>query len=206
MEEINGQINGEINAELIGQITSNSNKSCIFFIVCVIICLIVVSLLIFVFKSMRFPNETELEQSEKEASKEARIKLENIFIYLKKFWCSFIIYAVSTSIIILFIASIIFDKNITVNIINQWVGLILGLAALLIGIISLVISFYNVDQAFQSQEKTREMLRELRQDLSGDIKHSADHIITETNKATFSGEMKAAVLPKNSYNWEEQSD
>lgn len=45
----------------------------------------------------------------------------------------------------MFISSIIFDKVVTINVLNSWVGIILGLVATVIGIISMVLSFYNLD-------------------------------------------------------------
>ncbi len=48
----------------------------------------------------------------------------------------------------------IFEKVIGLDEINTWVGIVLGLIALVIGIISLFLSFYNVDQANKTQDKT----------------------------------------------------
>ena len=45
----------------------------------------------------------------------------------------------------MFISSIIFDKVVTINVLNSWVGIILDLVATVIGIISMVLSFYNLD-------------------------------------------------------------
>lgn len=92
-------------------------------------------------------------------------KLQMICSYFRHFWWSFLIYIVATSIIFLFTASFIFKEEITLDIMNQWVGLILGMVALLIGIISLIISFYNVDQAFQTQSETNKYMNEMRIDI-----------------------------------------
>lgn len=56
----------------------------------------------------------------------------------------------------MFISSIIFDKVVTINVLNSWVGIILGLVATVIGIISMVLSFYNLDQGVKTQKETLE--------------------------------------------------
>ena len=75
---------------------------------------------------------------------------EKIAIF-KRFWGPFVVYVIATSIIALFIASFVANRNISLNDINTWVSLILGMVALVIGVISLFLSFYNVEQAYQSQ-------------------------------------------------------
>jgi hypothetical protein len=42
--------------------------------------------------------------------------------------------------------SLIYDKNIELSIINSWVGIILGLVALVATVFSLGLSFYNFDK------------------------------------------------------------
>ena len=93
-------------------------------------------------------------------------KLQMICSYFRHFWWSFLIYIVATSIIFLFTASFIFKEEITLDVMNQWVGLILGMVALLIGIISLIISFYNVDQAFQAQNETNRLIDDVKKRVS----------------------------------------
>lgn len=56
----------------------------------------------------------------------------------------------------MFISSIIFDKVVTINVLNSWVGIILGLVATVIGIISMVLSFYTLDQGVKTQKETLE--------------------------------------------------
>lgn len=83
--------------------------------------------------------------------------MQQISIF-KEFWGSFVIYVIATSIIALFIASFVVDKNIALNDMNTWVSLILGMVALVIGVISLFLSFYNVDQSVQAQDRTLEIM------------------------------------------------
>lgn len=87
----------------------------------------------------------------------------------KLFWGPFVVYVVATSIITLFIASFIADKNISLNDMNTWVSLILGMVALIIGVISLFLSFYNVEQAYQSQTDNLNEMKKVQEDLSNKI-------------------------------------
>lgn len=110
--------------------------------------------------------------------------------WLRRFWGPFIIYAVATSVIGLFIASYYSEKNITLEIMNTWVSLILGMVALVIGVISLFLSFYNVDQSVQSskenkidiekmQDKFRNEMNELKQSIEKKIDDSSEKTINE---------------------------
>lgn len=56
-------------------------------------------------------------------------------------------------------------KIVGLNEINAWVGIVLGLVALIIGIISLFLSFYNVDQANRTQEKTVEIIQTFQENM-----------------------------------------
>lgn len=89
-------------------------------------------------------------------------KIENTIEGFRAFWGEFIIYVLATSIIGIFIVSIVKRDNVTLADINSWVSIVLGLVALIVGIISLWLSFYNVDQANKSQraiEKTADVIK-----------------------------------------------
>ena len=89
-------------------------------------------------------------------------KIENTIENFRAFWGEFIIYVLATSIIGIFIVSLVKRDNVTLADINSWVSIVLGLVALIVGIISLWLSFYNVDQANKSQrgiEKTADAIR-----------------------------------------------
>lgn len=88
----------------------------------------------------------------KSAEEKERDRQEGKIARFRSFWGSFVVYVISTSLISLFLASFVSKQNITLNDINTWVSLILGMVALVIGVISLFLSFYNVDQAYQSQK------------------------------------------------------
>ena len=48
---------------------------------------------------------------------------------------------------------------------NSWIGIILGLVALIIGIISMFLSFYNLDQSIKTQQETVQMIDNLRKEI-----------------------------------------
>lgn len=93
--------------------------------------------------------------------------------WLRGWWLEFIIYVLATSVVGIFIASLVKKQNITLADVNGWVSIILGFVALVVGIISLYLSFYNVDQANKSQEQIQQTAEELspirgwQQDLNG---------------------------------------
>ncbi|RGH32999.1 hypothetical protein DW964_06715 [Ruminococcus sp. AM47-2BH] len=81
---------------------------------------------------------------------EERVKkatgLEKLIVYVRKHFWTWFIYAITTSLILLVAFSLIYDKNIELSIINSWVGIILGLVALVATVFSLGLSFYNFDK------------------------------------------------------------
>lgn len=81
-------------------------------------------------------------------------------------------YVIASGVISLFIAGIIFDKKITISIMNSWVGIVLGLVATVIGIISMFLSFYNLDQSIKTQNETVRMINELKEDIMNKIDRS----------------------------------
>ncbi|EOS68047.1 hypothetical protein C818_04214 [Lachnospiraceae bacterium MD308] len=89
--------------------------------------------------------------------------------FFRNLWGKFLFYVLATSIIGLFLGSVYFKKVIGLDVINTWVGIVLGLVALIIGIISLFLSFYNVDQANKTQEKTIEIITNLQRDIERKI-------------------------------------
>lgn len=106
------------------------------------------------------------EKHESKKSLTSRKKLSSRIDFFKMFWGPFVAYVVATSIILLFIASFALNEVITLTIMNEWVSMILGMIALIIGVISLYLSFFNVDQANQSQNemlgKMQELVRSVR--------------------------------------------
>lgn len=109
--------------------------------------------------------------------------------FFRDLWGKFVFYVLATSIIGLFLGSIFFEKIIGLNEINTWVGIVLGLVALVIGIISLFLSFYNVDQANKTQEKTVEIIQQFQDNmmdrihnLQKDVEHKIEENAAQTNE------------------------
>lgn len=78
----------------------------------------------------------------------------------RHFWGWFI-YIVSTSLIAIVVCSLIFDKNIELNTINNWVGVVLGLVALVATVFSLGLSFYNYDKQNELDKQNRELMQQV---------------------------------------------
>lgn len=81
---------------------------------------------------------------------------------LKTFWPPFMIYVVATGTILIFVAAFIEDKSIALSDMNNWVGIILGLSSWMVGIISLILSFYNVDKMVEAQKNTLKDVNEVK--------------------------------------------
>lgn len=97
----------------------------------------------------------------------------------REFWGLFVVYVMATSIIALFIASFTAKQNIELNDMNTWVSLILGMIALTIGIISLFLSFYNVEQSVQAQKDSLNIMNAVKEDIKDKL--------TEIDKRVESG-------------------
>ncbi len=113
--------------------------------------------------------------------------IDEIIKFFKDLWGRFVFYVIATSIIGLFLGSIFFEKIIGLNEINSWVGIVLGLVALVIGIISLFLSFYNVDQANKTQEKTVEIIQEFKDSMlerMHRLQIDVEHKIEESSEKT----------------------
>lgn len=96
------------------------------------------------------------------ASKNKRQSIEEKINFFRDFWGKFVIYVLATSIIGMFLASLIRGDSITLDTVNNWVSIALGLIALIVGIISLWLSFYNVDQANQAKQAVQETAKDIR--------------------------------------------
>ena len=48
---------------------------------------------------------------------------------------------------------------------NSWVGIVLGLVATIIGVISMILSFYNLDQSINTQKETVDMINNLKSEI-----------------------------------------
>ena len=102
--------------------------------------------------------------------------------FFRDLWGKFVFYVIATSIIELFFGSLFFEKVIGLNEINSWVSIVLGLVALIIGIISLFLSFYNVDQSISSQEKSINIMNDVKDDIKQEITNMKETMKVGFNK------------------------
>lgn len=92
-------------------------------------------------------------------------RLKKIIKFWKEIWGKLIAFIICGSIVALFIASFCLDKKLTLSIMNEWVSLVVGMAALVLGIISLFLSFYNVEQSNDVQRETIEIMNNVKTDI-----------------------------------------
>lgn len=110
--------------------------------------------------------------NERDSSK----KLDDEVEKMRRFWWPFSMFVIAMGVISLFTAGIIFDKKISISIMNSWVGIVLGLVATVIGIISMFLSFYNLDQSIKTQDKTLASIN--------NIKNEIINYVDKTSKET----------------------
>ena len=110
--------------------------------------------------------------NERDSSK----KLDDEVEKMRRFWWPFSMFVIAMGVISLFTAGIIFDKKISISIMNSWVGIVLGLVATVIGIISMFLSFYNLDQSIKTQDKTLASIN--------NIKNGIINYVDKTSKET----------------------
>lgn len=106
------------------------------------------------------------EKYKKENEKGLFTQLENSVWWFKRNWSLFVIYTASSSLILLFLLTLVFPQKDTLVIMNNWVSLILGFTALFMSVASMVLSFYNVEQSHNNEVRTAEMNEKINQKLS----------------------------------------
>lgn len=89
--------------------------------------------------------------------------------FWKSFWWKLVAFATVGSIVALFIASFCLKEELTLSVMNEWVSLILGMAAFILGIISLILSFYNVDQSYEVQKDTIDIMHKVQDDIENKL-------------------------------------
>lgn len=113
-------------------------------------------------------------------------KVEKTILFFKKYWAKWIFFLIGLSITLLFSFSLIFDKDIQLQIINNWIGIILGLVATIASIISLFLSFYNLEQERDEARENRQLMNDLKNTLIElektqiDINQRIDQQVKET--------------------------
>lgn len=96
--------------------------------------------------------------------------------FFRDLWGKFVFYVLATSIIGLFLGSIFFKKVIGLDEMNNWVSIILGLVALIIGVISLYLSFYNLDESVKAQDKNLALMNGVKTDIENRLLSIDDSI------------------------------
>lgn len=91
--------------------------------------------------------------------------MREIINTLKKHWWILVLYLVGTSVIAMFIVSIVFKENLELETINGWISLILGFVATLVSIIGTILSFYNLEQANESERRINSILCDLKNEV-----------------------------------------
>ncbi len=122
---------------------------------------------------------------------EKKINIEETVRFFRDFWGRFVLYVIATSIIGLFLGSIYFKEIVGLDEINTWVGIVLGLVALIIGIISLFLSFYNVEQSNEVQRQTIDIMNIVKEDIMkkiNDVQSDISQKITDMNNGKFKGQ------------------
>lgn len=92
--------------------------------------------------------------------------INDVINFWKKTWGSLVAFIILVSIIALFIASFVLDKCITLSVMNEWVSLILGMVATIMSVISLFLSFYNVEQSNEVQTETVKIMTDVKEDMA----------------------------------------
>lgn len=114
-------------------------------------------------------------------------KIKETIDFFRRLWGKFAFYVLATSVIGLFLGSIYFEKEVELNTINNWVSIVLGLVALIIGIISLFLSFFNLDETNKSNTRSVEIMQELQNklvDQMNDMRQDIKSKIDESNEKT----------------------
>ena len=89
-------------------------------------------------------------------------RIEKCIAFFKKYWGIVTSFVISTSIVALFTCSLVFDRKIELQIMNNWVGIILGMIATIMSIISLFLSFYNLEREREEGKENRELFLDFR--------------------------------------------
>ena len=110
--------------------------------------------------------------------------LDEIYNFIKKFrkyWGFILSFLICGSLIALFIASFCMDKVVTLSIMNEWVSLIVGILALALSVISLFLSFYNVEQSNEVQKETINIMEKLKSDIFKELEKNKREMLINVN-------------------------
>lgn len=126
--------------------------------------------------------------------------MNNVINFWKKYWGIFVGLIISISIITLFIASFVLEKDITLSVMNEWVSLVVGMVALILGIISLFLSFYNVEQSNEVQKETLKIMTSVKEEINlklVNLQEDMNKQFSDIKRNNFSGESKEVESVEN---------
>lgn len=140
--------------------------------------------------------------------------IQDTINFFRSLWGKFTFYVLATSVIGLFLGSVYLKQEIELNTINNWVSIVLGLVALIIGIISLFLSFYNLDEANKANTQSLEIMQKLQiefqkqmEDMRQDIKQKIEESNKETQNIVENGYRNSAKnlfeQPQGTNTWED---
>ena len=87
-------------------------------------------------------------------------KMRRLWLSLRKYYFVFVSSVLCVGIIALFVACIIMD-NATIDILNNFVSIILGIVALTTSIVSMYLSFYSITRAEETDKETARILQKM---------------------------------------------
>lgn len=122
--------------------------------------------------------------------KNKKSSLDKIIDYLREKWWKYIIAVLTEGVLALFLFGFIYDKVITVEVMNLWVGIILGLVATAIGIISMILSFYNLDQSIKTQKETLDKIDNIKKEIIEYVEKSSDRAMEAYNNSVKTDSIK----------------
>ena len=110
-----------------------------------------------------------IRKNDTEKEKYSKTESDRFVLFLKRLWGPLVIYVFATSIVLLIIVTFMFEKNIALSEINNWVGIMLGFSSWIVGLISLYLSFYNVDKMIDAQNDSLEKMRETKEQIQNEV-------------------------------------
>ena len=147
------------------------------------------------------------EYLEEETSSYFIITLKKIVDFLKPLSIVILCLVLSIGIIGFFVASIIVD-NVTINNLNSFIGIVLGIIALTASIVSMFLSFYSIEKSEESDKDINLMLQEMKNiqqqttEIVSKIELKQDKI-NETITASLKNNVRTIELEQ-SDNWRER--
>jgi hypothetical protein len=129
--------------------------------------------------------------------------IEKASNWFQKRWGGATLYVVCTSLIGLFFFSIVYDKSVNLQAVNGWVSLILGFVATLLSIISMILSFYNLEKSNELNQQNSDLIQKML-NMQVAITEKVNAIHSDTTRYLMDGYRAKPVTIPNSGTWEKQ--